>query len=105
MKKRNASAQFGRVDLDTLAIAVIVLIIIVVVIFIFRGQISNLARGYTDIGDKQIETAKGDRCVAFLTNRKCQADSPGSEWKEATAPKDGWSDCNDGSKKCWEKTE
>ena len=97
MKKRNA----GSVDMDTLAIAVIILIIIVVVIFIFRGQISNLARGYTDIGNEQIQSAKGNKCVTLLSARKCQSLSPDNSWSEAAAPKDGWSDCKE---KCWERS-
>lgn len=104
MKKRNASARRGRVDMDTLAIAVIVLIIIVVVIFIFRGQISNLARGYTDVGNQQIESAKGNKCVTFLSDRKCQSEKPGNGWNAIAAPKDakdGWSDCET---TCWEKS-
>jgi hypothetical protein len=107
MKKRR-----GSLSLNTIGVAIIVLIVIVIVIFVFRGQITNLTQGYTDISNKQIDAAKGEACESLFANRRCATEQPGDGWVVVSAPSNGWSNCGSDdlteststSKQCYEQS-
>ena len=70
--------------------------ILIIIAVIFRTQISNYAKGYSNLADDSIAQAKGEKCQTVLGDRYCA-----SVCKDDDQPVGDFADCD--GKKCCER--
>ncbi len=61
-------------SINTIVAAALALILLIILIFVFKGQIGNLAKGFTTTGDEAKLGATQTKCRAMFTDRACESD-------------------------------
>jgi hypothetical protein len=59
------------ISVNTIVMAALALMVLIILLFIFRNQISNVAGGFTSVGNNAKAGAEGTNCLSMLGGRAC----------------------------------